>query len=282
MNMQEPTIKTKSKKRYFSIIFWLSTIILAYFLAQYFLNQDPQNVAISVAKIEIETKPEVNKVETFAESAKEIIEKPLDKNEILLKQQMQISELQNGLNDLRLNLNKLKTSESLSKIILSFVRLRDLVDLKQNYDEELKKLAVLCRADFVISGHIEKLKLALQYQPKNNQELSQNFINLAPQIKAKKIEIKNGESVHGRFKAAISKVFVIRKSGENIGSDIALLSIENQIKNRKYGQAIQNIELIGGEYQEIFTILKVDLRKADDFQQVSDEIYKYLETLSSI
>lgn len=275
----------KSKKRYYSIIFWLALIIFAYFSGQYLLNEFHYKQAKESAKSEfsnIET--EIYQTPIVKTEAAKTEEKPLNQNEILLKQQVQISDLQNSINALQLDLAKLKTNDSLAKIVLSFVKLQDLVEAGQNYDAELQKLEVLCRADFALTSKISKLKLTLQNQPKNHQELAVEFANLIPQIKAKQIEIESGGTWMGRIKAVIARFIVIKKTGEiHSGSDVesAIFKIVNGLENKQFGRALQNLDLMGKDYQEILVTFKNDLQNANNFQQISNEIYKYLEALSN-
>lgn len=275
----------KSKKRYYSIIFWLALIIFAYFSGQYLLNEFHYKQAKENAKSEfsnIET--EIYQIPVAKTEPIKAEEKPLNQNEVLLKQQLQIADLQNSINALQLDLSRLKTNDGLAKIILSFVKLQDLVESKHNYDSELQKLEVLCRADFALTSTIAKLKSTLQNQPKNHQELSREFADLIPQIKAKQIEIESGGTWWGRIKAVVARFIIIKKTGENkSGSDVesAIFKIITALENKQFDRALQNVDLIGRDYQETLATLKIDLQNASNFQQVSGEIYKYLEALSN-
>jgi hypothetical protein len=284
-NMQENEIK-KPKKRYLSIIFWLALITFAYFSGQYLLNEfsykeAKENAKSQFSNIESEiykTTPLTNTEVTKTD------DKPLIQNEILLKQQLQISELQNNLNTLKNDIASLKINDSLSKIILSFVRLQDLVEAQQNYTDQLQKLKVLSRADFALTNKIEKLETTLQSQPKNNQQLAKEFANLIPEIKAKEIEIKSGGTWLGKIKAIVAKFIVIKRVGEkNFSSNVEelIFQISQNIDKNQFDQALKNTELLGSDYWEILALIKIDLQNANNFKEVSDDIYKYLELLSN-
>jgi hypothetical protein len=275
----------KSKKRYLSIIFWLALIIFAYFSGQYLLGELSYKQAKKNAQSEfsnIETK--IYQTPLTSPEDKKPDDKPLTQNEILLKQQLQISELQNNFNALNQDLARLKTNDNLAKIILTFVKLQDLAASKQNYDAQLQKLEVLSRADFSLTNKIEKLKLTLQNQPKNYQELAGQFADLIPQIKSKQIEIESGGTWWGKIKAIIAQFIVIKKTGEdNAGSDVEsrALQILKALENNKLDQALQSLDKIGIDYQEIIIKFKTDLQNAASFEQASNDIYQYLEVLSN-
>lgn len=283
--MQENEIK-KPRKRYLSIIFWLALIIFAYFSVQYLwgefnYKEAKENAKSQFSNIEAEiykttplTSTEVTKPDDH----------PLTQNEILLKQQLQMAELQNNFNALKDDLARFKLNDSLPKIILSFVRLQDLSRAKQNYDSQLQKLEVLCRTDFAMTDKIIKLKAVLENQPKNREELAKEFADLIPQIKAKQIEIESGGSWFGKIKATIARFIVVKRTGENNASsdvELAIIKTQKAIENKRFDYALENFEMIGGDYQEILSGVKVDLKNADDFEKISDDIYRYLEVLSN-
>ncbi len=283
--MQEDQIK-KPRKRYLSMIFWLALVIFAYFSVQYLWSEFNYKEAKENAKSQF-SNVESQIYQTTPLNSSEVAkpdEKPLNQNEILLKQQLQISELQNNFNALKEDLARFKTNDSLPKIILSFVKLQDLVATKQNYDAELQKLEVLCRADFALTEKIIKLKTALQNQPKNREELAKEFADLIPQIKTKQIEIESGGSWMGKIKATIARFIVVKRTGENNASsdiELAITKTGKAIENKHFNIALENFAMIGNDYAEIVASVKTDLQNANDFQQISDEIYKYLETLSN-
>jgi hypothetical protein len=281
----------KPKKRYYSAIFWLALIIFIYFVGQYLFREFTYKAAKNNARGEFSNiEAEIYQMPLPDPKPIKAQEKPLDQNEVLLKQQIQISELQNKFNTLQLDLIKLKTNDSLAKIILSFVKLHDLVEAggEVGYDSELERLVVLCRSDFALTSKIDKLKLILQNKPKNYQELSGEFANLIPQIKAKQVEIGSGQGLvgswWGRFKATVTRFIVIKKTGENRSdSDVefVMFKIVRALDNKRLDGALYHLNLVSQDYQEILATFKIDLQNANNFQQISDEIYKYLEVLSN-
>jgi hypothetical protein len=285
--MPEQEIK-KPKKRYFSAIFWLALIIFAYFSLRYFWSEFNYDQAKDSAKSQfanIET--EIYQTPLSSAEIAKPDDKPLTQNEILLKQQLQISELQNSFNALKADLARFKLNDSLPKIILSFVKLQDLVLAKQNYNSELQKLEALSRADFALTGKIEKLKLALESKAKNSEELTKEFADLIPNIKAKQIEIESNGSWFGKVKATIARFIVIKRTDENsAGSskdDVVSLIIKTQkaIENQRFDVALGNLEIMGDDYLGILVNVKNDLQNANNFKQISDDIYRYLEVLSN-
>ena len=88
----------------------------------------------------------------------------------------------------------------------------------------------------------------------------------------------------GRIKAVISRFIIIKKTGENSAKsdvELAIFKTINAIENNRLNVALQNLDLMGNDYREITSAFRNNLQKADNFQQISNEIYKYLEMLSN-
>ena len=284
------------KNKKLSIIFWLIIVAFIYFTIQYLFSefsyqQTKRGVERRFSNIEskiyenIVGEDENKKNDNNAKIQPQMDNAPLNYTNILLKQQLQISQLQNNYDALRVTLGRIKINDNLPKIILSFIKLINLVELKKNHDQELKKLELLCRADFVLSKKISILKKILQSQPKNNQELSENFINLIPIIKAKEIEVTGNNNWSSKIKSTISKFVTIKRTDKNsIDSDLELLivNIYNTINNRQYDLALKNIENISDEYQNLLFIIKMDLQNTALLQKTKNDIYQYLENISDV
>lgn len=277
----------KKSNKTLIIIFVVALVILMIFTGNYLFNifqKAPENTGSANAPIS-----EFNNIESeiYQANSNNQLEKTHDSSinqtEVLLKQQLQISELQHNLSELKSEIERIKTGDALSKIILSFVKIQDLVEKKQNYYEELQKLELLCRADFALSRKIEKLRSSLSNSAKNNIELSKEFFEISPILKAKKVELDSHGSWSGKIKAFFTKYIVIKKTGEKSKSDFDRLvdNLQISIDNKQYTVAIQVIDNMDPQYQEILVNLKTDLQNADDFKQISNEIYRYLEMLSN-
>lgn len=275
--------KPRIKKHYAAIIFWSVLIIFAYFSARYItyeLDYKKAQKAVNSQFTNLESKIyQTTLPDNTTDQAK-------PNSDILLKQQMQISELQNNYNNLRFELERLKTGDSLPKIILTFVELRDLIDTGSNYQEKLQKLEVLCGRDIALSNKIAQLKFFLQNKPKNSAQIAGEFSSLIPEIIAKKIELNNNQNWWGKTKAVIARFITVRRvdgssqtAGQNV--DSIIMQSKNLIAKKQYGATLKILNSLGSDYQPLLVKLNFDLQNADGLQQISGEIYEYLKTLSN-
>ncbi|MFT6220599.1 MAG: hypothetical protein ACJAVG_001319 [Rickettsiales bacterium] len=242
------------------------------------IGEKPKSKVISNIKKKVIAKiiPEKKKVK--------IDNKPLDQNEILLKQQIQISDLRDDLNSLKLDVSRSKTNNNLPKIILTFIKLSDLVEENKPHEDLLRKLEILSKADFSLSSKVSYLRKNLIKEHKSQKELENQFSYLTSQIKAKKYKIENENSWSDKAKSMISRFVIIRKTNEkNQASDIdiLILKIENNIEQKEYDLALENIDLVGDDYQDILVDFKDDLEKSANLERSFEDLYQYLEALSN-
>jgi hypothetical protein len=287
--MSEQLNTTKIKKSYFTIIFWLVLIIFAYFTAKYLLNEWSYKQArkkaesqFSNIELEIYKTNEGNKIDKVTNQQLKLDDSPTNQNDLLLKQHLQITQLQSDYNALRSDLAMLKLNDSLPKIILSFVKLKNLIDFKMNYDEELQKLELLVNKDQNLVNKIKKLKFFLQKQPKNKKELLDEFDSIIPIIFAKKIIVENNNSLIDKIRANISQFIMIKKIGEANKSNLemSVANTRNFINAAKYHKALLELGNIDDYYQETLSPIKSDLKNIINLQLISSEIYHYLEVIS--
>lgn len=282
---------TKSKNVHLSIIFWLSLTIFAYFSVQYLLSElrykqakkKAESQFPNIESVIYETK-QGNKIdENSSQKQPKLDDSPINLGEVLLKQQLQISQLQNDYNALRLDLLRIKLSDNLPKIILGFVKLNDMVDLKMDYSKELQKLELLCRADQNLISKIEQLKLVLQKQPKNRRELFEEFNDLIPKIIEKEKVGDNGNSFVDKIKANIAQFVAIRRVGEVSKSNLemSLMHTLDAINRDNYREAMPRLNSIDNKYQGWLSVAKSDLENAANLQIIVGDIYRYLEALSN-
>lgn len=205
----------------------------------------------------------------------------------LIKQKLQIEELQKQLQILQIELDKLKNQDKLPKIIIALVELQNQFELGKNYDGNLSKLEALSASDLVLNNKIEKLKAVLKNSPKHSREISNNFAGIIPQIIALKYSEPQNTGIIGKIWNNISKLITIRridgivkKPKQNV--DFIILQTEKLIAEEKYEQALNLLSTLGQDYQPVLVKVNFDLQNAADFQKVNSEILSYLKELSNV
>ena len=271
---------TKSKKS-FSIIFFLASVAFLILSVKYFIDSNPKTTQRKPAKQPIQREERMDHKPYHKHHRED--NKKLDYKEVLLKQQLQIADLQEEIKQIKTNLSKIKINDSLSKIILTFVRLEDLILSGQNYSAELQKLKLLAKSDFALSIKINNLKSALDVNPKINEELMTKFNQILPEIKLKQDEIANKDSWLQKPKAFISSFIKIKRTDgkdQKTNLEVSITKIQRDIEKQEYDQALHCIKNLDPAYQELLTELKHDLRDANNLEKSLQEIHRYLKALT--
>ena len=195
--------------------------------------------------------------------------------QLLLKNQVQIGDLKNENQNLKLEFAKYKSQEKASKIIFIYVDLRQRFYAGENFSETLQSLETLTALDKNLQTKISELKPNLE-KFHGSKILQQNFSALIPDL----IATKNNDNNSGLIKKIrhnLSKLVVIRKLDANIQTvDGIIRTTENFIQEENFVEAFNSFLLLGSNYQEISPEFLEELKAAAEVQKIDQEILLYL------
>src|SRR5690606_11322358 len=154
-------------------------------------------------------------------------------------------------------LKEIKNQDNLSKIIISFIELKNNVLVGKDYHNQLQELELLSGANSDLSVKVKRLKIILNQNPKTQAQIKAEFANLIQQIIAKKSEEKNKENkLYDKVKNNLNKLVIIRKTNgaaqkeqENI--DLIVLKTEESIEESEYEKALKMLSQLPEDYQPI-------------------------------
>lgn len=199
--------------------------------------------------------------------------------QLLLKNQTQIADLSRQMQEMQAELVKYKNQEKISKIILSYVDLRQQIFAKNSYENSLKDFEILTSSD---EGLSEKARMLRQALPNfsTQKELLSNFSKLIPDlIFAKSNNVEKGLS--SRIRRNISKMITIRRiDGKGADIDSAIIKIENFLKQENYQEAMNLLLSLNQNYHEIIEGFLNSLSGAIEVQKIDQEILNHLKSLN--
>lgn len=199
--------------------------------------------------------------------------------QLLLKNQTQIADLSRQMQEMQAELVKYKNQEKISKIILSYVDLRQQIFAKNSYENSLKDFEILTSSD---EGLSEKARMLRQALPNfsTQKELLSNFSKLIPDlIFAKNNNVEKGLS--SRIRRNISKMITIRRiDGKGADIDSAIIKIENFLKQENYQEAMNLLLSLNQNYHEIIEGFLNSLSGAIEVQKIDQEILNHLKSLN--
>ena len=197
--------------------------------------------------------------------------------QLLLKNQVQISDLKNDIQNLKLEFNKYKSQEKAGKIIFIYVDLRQRFYAGENFSETLKSLESLVGADKNLQTKIADLKPNLE-KFHGSKTLLKNFTTLIPDLIAAKTSEQNNSLVK-KIRHNLSKLVVIRKLDANTQTvDGIVCTTEQFLQNEDFAGAFNTFILLDQSYQEISPEFLEELKAAAEVQKIDQEILLYLRS----
>lgn len=291
MSLEPETAKTSKKKSLVSFFKNVVTAIVAlvflYFAYSFFLqnkNSKPKKITQEedLFFLSEDAHKNINLDElNFAE----IKEKgPEFIYQLLVKNQVQIQDLYNKINDLNQELIKYQNRQQISKIALSYFELHQKIfnNTSANYEDILQHittLELLLSENPDLQGNIDIIKSALPNFVNQNL-LIVNLQKIIPHFKA--LQQKNIEpNFFDKIKISIAKFITFRKikNAEENSIDYKINQLELAIKQQNYTLALQIfLPLNQPENQEITSFYN-NLKAMQQIEKADLEIMKIIKNL---
>ena len=199
---------------------------------------------------------------------------------MLLKNQVQITDLTAQIQAIKGELTKYKNQERIGKMILVYVELRQEIFAGKSYDNALKSFEILVALDENLQTKVIKLKEVLPGFS-NQEKLSKSFADLIPDLITTKNNTPN-PTLLSKIRRNIAKLVIIRKiDGKNTGEiDSTIFHTEKLLKEKNYQEAMNYLLSLDPSYHEIVADFLNDLSIAIEVQKLDSEILNYLKSLT--
>jgi hypothetical protein len=200
--------------------------------------------------------------------------------QMLLKNQMQINDLNKQIQGLRGEILQYKNREKIGKMIFIYVDLRQKFSAGQPYEEPLKNFEILAAFDEKLQDKIAKLKGALP-NFSTKEKLSKSFSKLIPELIATKNNHPDSSLV-SKIRRNLSRLIIIRKIDEKTAEDLDLTIIKTEkfLRAENYQEALISTLSLSQNYHEILREFLNDLSASAELQKIDEEILNYLKSLS--
>ncbi|MDA0902156.1 MAG: hypothetical protein O3B09_01940 [Proteobacteria bacterium] len=297
-NQQETStnaVKNPRKKRaFFRLIFWLFLLVIIAVGAELLLNNSGLfNNDDLVTEEELmdfdDAKSGDSKIDNSKITDQQIItpqRNPRLKAASIDKHQEEIAELQLQFQNLKDDLEKIKNQDHLPKIIISFVKLRDLIKAGKDYQNQLQEFELLINADSTLANKVKKLRITLKNKPKTDQQIRDNFANLIPELIKKESDLKTEDKLLAKVKNNIAKLIVIRRvdgvvKNEDDTIDAIIVKTQNLINIGNYQAAFDSLSSLPKDYKSLTIKMIIDLKTAAELSETNREIFTYLNQLAN-
>jgi len=197
----------------------------------------------------------------------------------LIKNQLQIEEINEKIRQLKNDFNKYKSQEKIAKIATSYIALREKIYAGSDYSEELKNFEISIIFDDNLKNKSDKLRKNLT-SFLSDEKINENFAKIIPSLITKKYQ-NLGNDVWSKIKYNLSKIIIIRKiNNEDISTiDGMVLKIENLLHNKKYQEALDNLLLLDQSYHEIIKDFLELLSASIEVRKIDQDILNYIKNL---
>lgn len=200
--------------------------------------------------------------------------------QMLLKNQVQINDLKGQIQDLRGEFLKYKNQEKISKLIFTYVDLRQKIYADESYNEVLNNFELLSSFDRNLQSQVSKLTPLLP-NFSSQKKLIKDFSALIPEL----IVAKNSSPDSGllaKIRQNISKLVIIRKISEENSADVdsVIAKTERLLREENYHEALTSILTLNQNYHQILAKFLDDLSASAEVQKIDQEIFNYLKSLS--
>lgn len=217
--------------------------------------------------------------------AQEINEKGSDFiYQLLIKNQSQIDELKTELQTLKSELSKYKSQDKVSKIALNYIDFRDKFFSKSDFKTSLANLELLSYQDVFLKKTFQDFKnLAPEFL--NKEELESEFSALIPQLIAHKTssdQLAGSKNIAQNLRYQLAKLITIRKlqSKNPREIDSVIVSVETNLKNQNYQDALNSISLLEQKYFFLLGDFIEKLNVAIEVKKTDEAALNYIKNLS--
>jgi hypothetical protein len=200
--------------------------------------------------------------------------------QMLLKNQVQITDLREQILALKNDVQKYKNQERVGKLIFTYVDLRQKISAGKTSAEEFKNFEMLASFDENLQAKIAQLKPLLP-NLQGREKLNKSFSALIPELIAAKNFNPDG-GILSKIRYNISKLIIIRRiDDKNLGDiDATITKVERLLREENYQDALTYLLSFDANYHEILKGFLDELSVSAEAQKIDGDILNYLKSLT--
>lgn len=200
--------------------------------------------------------------------------------QMLLKNQVQITDLREQILVLKNDVQKYKNQERIGKLIFTYVDLRQKISAGKSSSEEFKNFEMLASFDESLQAKIAQLKPLLP-NLQGREKLNKSFSALIPKLIAAKNFNPDG-GILSKIRYNISKLIIIRRiDDKNLGDiDATITKVERLLREENYQDVLTSLLSLDANYHEILKGFLDELSVSAEAQKIDGDILNYLKSLT--
>jgi len=201
--------------------------------------------------------------------------------QLLIKNQVQIEDLQNQLRYLKTDLIKFKNQEKFNKFVLNYIELREKLFNGSDCKTEIENYDLLIINDEFLQKKFSTIKENYKELP-SHQKLIDDFKLIIRELIINENYSEDSADFIEKLSHNLKKVIIIRKiSPQNpLNLQGKIVEIENAIKQKDYDLALTKLLTLDKMYFPIIQKYLDELGIATEIINADKEIVKYLKSLT--
>jgi len=201
--------------------------------------------------------------------------------QLLIKNQVQIEDLQNQLRYLKTDLIKFKNQEKFNKFVLNYIELREKLFNGSDCKTEIENYDLLIINDEFLQKKFSTIKENYKELP-SHQKLIDDFKLIIRELIINENYSEDSADFIEKLSHNLKKVIIIRKiSPQNpLNLQGKIVEIENAIKQKDYDLALTKLLTLDKMYFPIIQKYLEELGIATEIINADKEIVKYLKSLT--
>lgn len=201
--------------------------------------------------------------------------------QLLIKNQVQIEDINNQLRSFKNDFVKLKSQEKLNKLVINYVELREKLFTNENCTTEIESYDLLSMSDEFL--HNKFLIIKENHNRLSSQKkLIESFKLIAGELVINENYDEKNANLLEKLRHNFKKLVVIRKI-KNLDSsqfEGVVNQIELALSEKKYQEALDKILSLDKSYFKIVEKFLEELNVMIETQNADKEIIKYLKSLT--
>ncbi|MBM3590614.1 MAG: hypothetical protein FJX30_04505 [Alphaproteobacteria bacterium] len=201
--------------------------------------------------------------------------------QLLIKNQVQIEDLQNQLRYLKTDLIKFKNQEKFNKFVLNYIELREKLFNGSDCKTEIENYDLLIINDEFLQKKFSTIKENYKELP-SHQKLIDDFKLIIRELIINENYSEDSADFIEKLSHNLKKVIIIRKISPQNPLDLQgkIVEIENAIKQKDYDLALTKLLSLDKMYFPIIQKYLEELGIATEIINADKEIVKYLKSLT--
>lgn len=201
--------------------------------------------------------------------------------QLLIKNQVQIEDINNQLRNLKADLTKFKNQEKFNKFVINYIELREKLFNDIDCKTEIENYDLLTIEDDFLQKKFSIIKENYNILP-SHQKLIKDFKIIIKQLIINEDYIENNADFIEKLRYNLKKLILIRKTSNNSPTSLEgnIIEIENALNQKNYDLALTKLLSLNKIYFPIIQKFLEDLGTASEIANADKEIMKYLKSLT--